>query len=156
MSDFDPYSAPVSPSWVGEIGGQRQAVRNGYVRQPYTVPRAERALEIVCGRHVIAFVHPRRPARQWRLWLLDDDQYLLPADNPPDSLRAAIMRSAGEPVPGDIFRGALFKCVCGRMHELDRDLIIETATRLLPHSRSAPAPRVDFRTVARVVRSSDI
>jgi hypothetical protein len=147
---------PVSPTWVGESGGQRFAVRNGYVRQSHTVPRAERALEIVCGRHPIAFVHPRRPASQWRLWLLDEDQYLLPEDDPPDSLRAAIMRKNGEPVPDDIFRRQLFKCVCGRMHELDRDLIIETATRLLPHSRSAPAPRVDFRTVARVVRSKDI
>jgi len=48
-----------------------------------------------------------------------------------------------------------FTCVCARMHLLDREKVLEVAERLIPQRASAPARRVDFRTVARVVWEND-
>ncbi len=133
--EFDPYSLPMPPAWVGKTGGERFTVGNRTIREPYKIPRAQRALEITCGRSVVAVVFPRGKRRDWRLQILDVEQHLLPQDDP----------SEGQ---------ARFKCVCGRLHVLDRDAVLEAAGRLEPKSRSGPARRIDFRRVARVIRGS--
>lgn len=150
--DYDPYSAPVGPSWVSEEGGARFTVHNRSVREPYAIPRAERALEITCNGRPIAIVHPRGRPHDWRLQVLDEDQHLLRRDDPGDGLARAHYRSSGELPPADLDRLATFKCVCGRLHVLDRDAIVEAAERMEPRSRSAPARRIDFRKVAREIR----
>lgn len=150
--DYDPYSLPTTPSWVGEAGGERFTVHNRSEREPYAIPRSERALEITCGRSVIAVVYPRGRQHDWRLQVLGSDQHLLRRDDPGDGLGHALHRRSGEPPPADLDRRATFKCLCGRLHVLDRDAVIEATGRLEPRSRTAPARRIDFRKVARVVR----
>lgn len=155
-SEFDPYSAPVSPTWIPGEDGKRFTVSNRVIREPYKIPREERALEITCGRSPIAVVYPRGRRQEWRLQLLDEDQHLLARDDPPMTMEAAVADALGEERSPDLARRARFKCVCGRMHVLDRDAIIEAAERLEPRRRSGPAPRIDFRRVAREVRDNGV
>ncbi len=139
----DPYSRPLAPTWNGLHAGEggRFVPTNRAVREPYKAPRAERIIEITCDRSLIATVFPRtRPSREWRLLLMDEESPL----HPPQGGRWPRERS---PYALDV----PFSCVCGRMHVLDREKVAEAAERLMPRRAPAPARRVDFRSVARVV-----
>lgn len=160
----DPYSRPVSPSWIGDAGGQRFNPRNRTLRDGFTIPRRDRILEIVCSRSLIAVVHPRgRPSSQWRLHMIDgDDSPLATPDGgkwPRQTrLRAAlggVMGVVGDEDAGPYALVVPFRCVCARMHMLDREKIVEAASRLQPSRPSAPARRIDFREVGRVARETD-
>ncbi len=134
MSEGDPYSLPVAPTWIGLNAGEggRFTARNRDVRESLKVPPPDRVLELACGKSPIAVVFPRGPHRLWRLQLLDEEQPLSE--------------------PGLYGPTARFLCVCARVHEVDRKRILEEAARLEPRTRGARARRIDFRRVARVVR----
>ncbi len=147
-TEFDPYSAPTPPSWVDEEGGQRLGVRNDSLRGPLAIPRAERVLEILCGRSPIGVVYPRGRRHEWRLDLLGRDKPLSAGET--DHLAVAFGAPEDEPS-----RRFPFKCVCGRMHVLDLDAVIATSELLEPPRRRMKARAIDFRRVARVIGAAE-
>ncbi len=148
----DAYSLPVSPAWTGAPGGERHVTANRELREAVAIPRHERALELMCGSSLIATVYPRTRCALWRLHLLGSDEYLRPEDAPDVPPGLDVFLDLGEEPPADLAGRVPFRCVCGSLHELDRTAVLEAAERLAPRTRSAKAPRLDLRRVARVVR----